>query len=137
MTDVPHPGFTDRQGQYLAFIYAYTLVNGRPPAESDMQRFFRVTGPAVHQMVVTLEKAGLIARQPGVPRSIAVLASRAALPPLLPAGEVNDRHHCGFDQDSTGPNRRYFDSRLGAGIRSIFGGGATGISVSHPPPSAL
>jgi hypothetical protein len=31
------------QGQYLAFIHAYTLLNGRPPAEADMMRFFRVT----------------------------------------------------------------------------------------------
>jgi hypothetical protein len=37
-------------------------------------------------MVVTLDKAGLIARQPGVARSIAVLVSRAALPTLLSAG---------------------------------------------------
>jgi tetratricopeptide (TPR) repeat protein len=28
--------FTSKQGQYLAFIHAYTLVNGRPPAEADM-----------------------------------------------------------------------------------------------------
>ena len=27
-------GFTPKQGQYLAFIHAYTLVNGRPPAEA-------------------------------------------------------------------------------------------------------
>lgn len=26
------PRFTERQGQYLAFIYMYGLVNGRPPA---------------------------------------------------------------------------------------------------------
>jgi hypothetical protein len=37
------PGFTDKQGQYLAFIHAYTLVLGRPPAEADLQRHFRVT----------------------------------------------------------------------------------------------
>jgi len=48
--------FTPRQGQYLAFIHAYTLVNGRPPAQADMQRFFRVTPPAVHQLLLTLEK---------------------------------------------------------------------------------
>src|SRR5580765_2664444 len=30
-------------GQYLACIHAYTLVPGRPPAEADLQRFFRVT----------------------------------------------------------------------------------------------
>jgi hypothetical protein len=28
--------FTPKQGQYLAFIHAYTLVNGRPPAEADL-----------------------------------------------------------------------------------------------------
>ena len=76
--------FTPRQGQYLAFVHAYTLVNGRPPAEADMQRFFRVTPPSVHQMVVALERAGLISRQPGVARSIAVLVDRSALPALNP-----------------------------------------------------
>lgn len=76
--------FTPRQGQYLAFIHAYTLVNGRPPAEADMQRFFRVTPPSVHQMVVSLEVAGLISRQPGVARSISVLVDRSALPDLNP-----------------------------------------------------
>ena len=78
------PSFTARQGQYLAFIHAYTLVIGRPPAEADMQRFFQVSGPAVHQMVVTLENARLICRQPGVPRSIQLLVNRSALPELLP-----------------------------------------------------
>jgi DNA-binding MarR family transcriptional regulator len=76
--------FTPGQGQYLAFIHAYTLVNGRPPAEADMQRFFRVTPPSVHQMVVTLERAGLISRKPGVARSIAVLVDRRDLPELNP-----------------------------------------------------
>jgi len=79
-----HLNFSPRQGQYLAFIHAYTLVNGRPPAEADMIRFFRVTPPTVHQMVVSLEKAGLISRKPGVPRSITVLLERSALPELNP-----------------------------------------------------
>ena len=78
------PDFTPKQGQYLAFIHAYTLVNGRPPAEADMIRFFRVTPPTVHQMVLGLEKAGLISRKAGVPRSIAVLLERSALPELNP-----------------------------------------------------
>jgi SOS-response transcriptional repressor LexA len=79
-----YPDFTPRQGQYLAFIHAYTLVNARPPAEADMQRFFRVTPPSVHQMVVALERAGWISRKPGVARSIAVLVERSALPVLNP-----------------------------------------------------
>jgi DNA-binding MarR family transcriptional regulator len=82
--DTLRPQFTPRQGQFLAFIHAYTLVNGRPPAEADMMRFFRLTPPSVHQMVLTLEQAGLISRQPGVPRSIIVLLDRSALPELLP-----------------------------------------------------
>jgi len=66
----------------LAFIHAYTLVLGRPPAEADLQRFFRVTPPSVHQMVLTLERSGLIRRQPGIARSIKVLVDHEALPPL-------------------------------------------------------
>ena len=46
--------FTDKQGQYLAFIDAYTRVNHRSPAEPDMQRHFRVSPPSAHQMVLTL-----------------------------------------------------------------------------------
>src|ERR1700741_3858910 len=76
------PGFTPKQGQYLAFIYAYTLVLGRPPAEADMQGFFRVTPPSVHQMVLTLEREGLIQRQPGVARSIQLLVQPEHLPIL-------------------------------------------------------
>ena len=67
------PDFTDKQGQYLAFIYAYTRIHGRPPAEADLQHHFRVSPPSVHQMVLTLERAGLIRRRPGVARSIEVL----------------------------------------------------------------
>jgi hypothetical protein len=82
MSGDSRPRFTARQGQYLAFIHAHTLVIGRPPAEADMQRFFQVSGPAVHQMVVGLEKAGLISRQARVPRSIRLLVERALLPEL-------------------------------------------------------
>ncbi|HME68981.1 MAG TPA: MarR family transcriptional regulator [Myxococcota bacterium] len=76
------PRFTPKQGQYLAFIYAYTQVLGRAPAEADLQRFFRVSAPSVHQMVLTLERAGLIQRQPGVARSIQLLVDPQALPIL-------------------------------------------------------
>jgi DNA-binding MarR family transcriptional regulator len=79
-----HPVFTPRQGQYLAFIHAYTLVNGRPPAQADIQRFFRLTPPSVHQMLLTLERQGLISRRAGMPRTIAVLVDRADLPALEP-----------------------------------------------------
>jgi DNA-binding MarR family transcriptional regulator len=74
--------FTPKQGQYLAFIDAYTRVHGRPPAEWEIQRHFGVTPPSVHQMVLTLERAGFIRRQPGVPRSIEVLVAPENLPVL-------------------------------------------------------
>lgn len=78
-------GCTARQGQFLAFIEAYTLVNGRPPAEADMQRFFQLTGAIVHQMVLTLERDGWISRQPGIPRSIRRRIGAAQLPERRPA----------------------------------------------------
>ena len=74
--------FTEKQGQYLVFIYYYTKVNGRPPAEADMQRYFRVTPPSVHQMVLTLEINGFIERIPGQGRSIRLLIRREQLPDL-------------------------------------------------------
>ena len=44
-----------------------------------MQRFLRVSGAAVHQMVVGLEEARLFSREPGVPCNIQLLVSRATL----------------------------------------------------------
>jgi len=76
------PSFTPKQGQYLAFIYAYIQLNGQSPAETDLQSYFRVTPPSIHQMVLTLERAGLIRRQPAVARSIQLLVPPEALPIL-------------------------------------------------------
>ena len=84
---IPAPSFTPKQGQYLAFIHAYTQVLGRPPAEADLQRHFHVTPPSVHHMVLTLERAGLIRRTPDAARSIEVLVEPHALPPLQPSAE--------------------------------------------------
>jgi repressor LexA len=74
--------FTEKQGQYLAFIYYYTKVNGCPPAEVDMQRYFRVTPPSVHQMVLTLDAHGFIERVAGKARSIRLNIPREQLPDL-------------------------------------------------------
>jgi DNA-binding MarR family transcriptional regulator len=80
--------FTEKQGQYLAFIYAYTHMFRRPPAETDLQRHFRVSPPSVHQMIVTLERNGLIQRQSAVPRSIELLVAPEDLP-ILKWLEIN------------------------------------------------
>jgi len=64
------PKPSPRQRQYLDFIAGYTRLLGFPPAEADVQRFFKVTPPSVHHMVLTLEKRGFITRVPGQARSI-------------------------------------------------------------------
>ena len=75
--------FTDKQGQYLAFIYAYQRLQGRPPAEADMQRHFGVTPPTVHHMVLKLEQLSLIKRTPGKARSIELLVPPRKQLPIL------------------------------------------------------
>lgn len=74
--------FTEKQGQYLAFIYAYTKLHRRAPAEADMQAYFGTTPPSVHRMVVELETKGLISRRPGHARSIELLITPEELPIL-------------------------------------------------------
>lgn len=70
------------QGQYLAFIDAYSTIHGAAPAEADLQRYFNVTPPSVHQMILTLERRGFISRIPGQARSIRLLVARDTLPRL-------------------------------------------------------
>src|SRR3546814_17993767 len=55
-TTVPPARFTAKQGQYLAFIWAYAQINGRAPAEADFQQYFKVTAPSDHQMLTTPAK---------------------------------------------------------------------------------
>jgi Mn-dependent DtxR family transcriptional regulator len=74
--------FTDTQGQYLAFIYAYMKLHRRPPAEADFQTYFKVTPPTVHRMIIVLTERGLIRRRPGEPRSIELLIPPEELPLL-------------------------------------------------------
>jgi len=85
MAGVSRPGksFTPKQGQYLAFIHLYTRLHRRPPAETDMQQYFRVSPPSVHQMLLTLEQAGFIKRQPRAARSIELLIDPTLLPELI------------------------------------------------------
>jgi repressor LexA len=75
--------FTAKQGQYLAYIHLYMRLHRRSPAETDMQEYFRVSPPSVHQMVLTLERAGFIRRQPRTARSIELLVDPNQLPDLF------------------------------------------------------
>ncbi len=76
--------FTEKQGQYLAFIHNYMLIHGRVPAEADLQRFFRTSPPTIHQMILKLEEKGLISRVPGQARSIKLLVDPDGIPRLVP-----------------------------------------------------
>lgn len=71
-----HP--SPRQRQYLEFIVRYLARFGIAPAESDIQAYFRVSAPSVHEMIKTLERRRFIARGrdlngQALPRSIRVL----------------------------------------------------------------
>ena len=77
-----NPAPTERQGQFLAYIHQYGLVNGCAPAEADMERYFQITAPSVHSMVLTLERRGFIRRVPGQARSITVIVPPESLVPL-------------------------------------------------------
>jgi DNA-binding MarR family transcriptional regulator len=76
------PSFTAKQGQYLAFIYNYTKIHGQAPAEPDLERYFRVSPPSIHDMIKTLERNGLIEKTPGQARSIRLLVRPEYLPRL-------------------------------------------------------
>ena len=73
--------FTPTQGRYLAFIHAYMNLHGCPPAESEIAAAMCVSPPSVNQMVKTLEKKGLILRQPGQARSLQLLVPEDEIPP--------------------------------------------------------
>ena len=76
------PRYTSKQGQYLSFIYYYAKIHRVPPAESDLRGYFKVSAPAVHQMILTLEARGFLECVPGRPRGIRLLLSRDELPEL-------------------------------------------------------
>ena len=72
--------FTALQGQYLAYIRAYSVVHRRAPSEAALREFFEVT--VVHQVILTLERKGLTSRTPGQARSLRLLVPTASLPEL-------------------------------------------------------
>jgi repressor LexA len=74
--------YTPKQGQYLSFIYYYTKIHDLPPSEADMQRYFRVSPPAVLQLILTLEARGFIEQVPRPPRSVRLMVPRSDLPDL-------------------------------------------------------
>ncbi len=74
--------FTDRQGQFLAFIHLYRRLHRQGPSEKEMAQYFRLTPPSVHGMIVKLDELGLIVREAGVARSVQVAVPEEEVPVL-------------------------------------------------------
>ncbi|WP_019617040.1 hypothetical protein, partial [Psychromonas ossibalaenae] len=62
------------------FIFYYTRINGRPPAEVDIQNYFGVSSASTHQMLRGLAAKQLIKKEPGQARSTVVLIPQDQLP---------------------------------------------------------
>lgn len=77
--------YTEKQGQYLAFIHRYIKTRGYSPSESEIQMHFGVAGPTIHQMIVRLETLGLIEKLPYTARSIRLLLPEDQLPAAVAA----------------------------------------------------
>tara|TARA_Y100000588_G_C14165296_1_gene886646 strand:- start:80 stop:331 length:252 start_codon:yes stop_codon:yes gene_type:complete len=82
MSILEQENYTEKQGQYLAFIYYYTKINRVPPAHADFESWFRTAPSTVHQMILQLEKKKLINRTPNTPRSIVIAIPEEHLPKL-------------------------------------------------------
>ncbi len=74
--------FTDRQGQFLAFIHLYRKLHRQSPSEKELAQYFRLSPPSVHSMIIKLDQLGLIAREAGVARSVYVVVAEDAIPDL-------------------------------------------------------
>lgn len=72
--------WTVRQGQFLAFIFYYTKVNKRPPAEADIQTYFNISSASTHQMVKMLVDKNLLQKIPRQSRSMRILVNEDKLP---------------------------------------------------------
>jgi hypothetical protein len=74
--------FTPKQGQYLAFIHLYTRLHRQPPAETDMQQYFRVSPPSVHQMNALRDRfLSLVSLNSEFDLQLIALADRRLPPP--------------------------------------------------------
>jgi Mn-dependent DtxR family transcriptional regulator len=79
--------FTKKQGQYLAYVHLYRKLHRQGPAEIDIARYFRVSPPTAHQMIVKLEELGLVTRERGVARSLRVAIPASEIPELEDEGD--------------------------------------------------
>jgi repressor LexA len=73
--------FTLKQGQYLAFIYYFSKVNGVSPNENDFKKYFNSSLSAVRRMILNLENRKLILHRNN-PFCIKLCLNRSEIPDL-------------------------------------------------------
>lgn len=105
--DQAAPRFTATQGQYLAYLYLYRKLHRQSPSESEVARYFRVSPPSVHQMIVKLEQEGLIVREPGVARSVRVAVPKDQIPELVDDQEQPPEAFQAVDRSEAGATNVY------------------------------
>jgi hypothetical protein len=71
------PRFTQKQGRYLAFIYVYAHMFREPKPNATAFPRQSALGPSL-----CLERDGLISREAGIARSIAIVVPPHELPIL-------------------------------------------------------
>ena len=74
--------FTEKQGQYLAFIHKFIKSKGHSPNISDFEQHFCVGSTSVYRILAKLEDQGFIKRNTQKPRSIELLVPEDKLPDL-------------------------------------------------------
>lgn len=74
--------FTQKQGQYLSFIFYYSKLNKKSPAFRDFEIYFESSSASVNSMIKKLVEKRLISKEAGKSRSIELLIERNELPEL-------------------------------------------------------
>ncbi|GIU85445.1 MAG: LexA repressor [Acidimicrobiales bacterium] len=72
---------TDRQREIFSFLRSYVTKHGYPPSVREIGAAVGLSSPStVHAHLASIERAGLIRRNPARPRAIDVLAPKAQTP---------------------------------------------------------
>lgn len=61
---------TARQAQALRYIRDYIRLHDGSPSEEELARHLGITAPAAHDLIIRMERSGLVRRKPGAARSV-------------------------------------------------------------------
>jgi repressor LexA len=87
VTETGEPMLTTRQQEIWQFLAAYVDEHGYPPTVREIGEAVGLASPStVHAHLASLEREGLIRRDPTKPRAIELVGRRKAEPPSTRAG---------------------------------------------------